>query len=137
MVNLKRLTISMWAGIALLLAGCGNDDTGQTPQPADGPNLEFVAGSQFVNADQAIPGETEFRTKVNATAGAAGNALARYQITVAYDGGNAVTFLDTVISGQLFEYTATALTRNTTGTEKWTFTVTDAQNKVSMGTNLV
>ena len=98
------------------------------------PTIEFTTGNGYTSADSHIPPDTDFKIGVTAKRTEEKDDLKTFVVTVSYDGG-AETTIDnvTIPSAQGGEFTKDydLTTRNATGTEKYSFTVTNRDGLVT------
>ncbi|MBD0333822.1 MAG: hypothetical protein ICV66_14345 [Chitinophagaceae bacterium] len=98
------------------------------------PELNFTTGSGYVSADTGLAVSTEFKIGVVAKRTEANDDLKTFTVTQSYDGGPETTVESiTIPAAQAAEFTKeyTFTTRNVTGTEKYTFTVTNRDGLIT------
>ena len=98
------------------------------------PTIDFTTGSGYTSADSHIAWDTDFKIGVTAKKTEDKDDLKTFIVTVSYDGG-AETTIDnvTIPAAQAGEFTKDydLTTRNTAGTEKYSFTVTNRDGLVT------
>jgi hypothetical protein len=128
MKNFKKITLAVLVIIGgAVFTGCG-------PETPTEPKAEisFKAAAGYTSSDGILSGGTEFKIGIQATHTV---KLKRMEITVSYDGGadqapaNCLTTCDTSFSTKDFSADFVYLARDKDGTEKWTFTFIDDDNK--------
>ena len=138
-MRFRRLFPGTIAALASLLMACEDS--------APPVRLDFVGNTNLTSSDRTLNAADTFRTHVFAAARANGPALKRLKISVTYSPGpepivyppllssfspgNAppdltLTMLDRALTGPDYLFTPTFGARSTSGTERWTYTVTDA-----------
>ena len=98
------------------------------------PTIDFTTGSGYTFADSHIALDTDFKIGITAKRTEDKDDLKTFVVTVSYDGG-AETTIDnvTIPSTQAGEFTKDydLTTRNTAGTEKYSFTVTNRDGLIT------
>ena len=98
------------------------------------PTIDFTTGSGYTSADSHIALNTDFKIGVTAKRTEDKDDLKTFVVTVSYDGG-AETTIDnvTIPAAQAGEFTKDydLTTRNTAGTEKYSFTVTNRDGLIT------
>ena len=98
------------------------------------PTIDFTTGTGYTSADSHVALDTDFKIGVIAKRTEEKDDLKTFVVTVSYDGG-AETTIDnvTIPSAQGGEFTKDydLTTRNATGTEKYSFTVTNRDGLVT------
>ena len=101
------------------------------------PTIDFTTGSGYTSADSHIALDTDFKIGVTAKRTEDKDDLKTFVVTVSYDGG-AETTIDnvTIPAAQAGEFTKDydLTTRNTAGTEKYSFTVTNRDGLITTKT---
>lgn len=98
------------------------------------PTLDFTTGAGYVSADTHLAVNTDFKIGVDAKRTEAKDDLKTFIVTRSYDGGTEATIDNvTIPSDQAAEFTKIYdfTTRNQTGTEKYTFTVTNRDGLIT------
>jgi hypothetical protein len=98
------------------------------------PTIDFTTGAGYTSADSHIAPDTDFKIGVTATRTEDKDDLKTFVVTVSYDGG-AETTIDnvTIPAAQAGEFTKDydLTARNTAGTEKYSFTVTNRDGLIT------
>jgi hypothetical protein len=126
---LKRSHALLITGVLFLLSFFSCEKDKMVP-----PTLDFTTGAGYTSADGHIALNTAFKIGVDAKRTEAKDDLKTFTVTRAYDGGAAATIDNVTIgSGQAAEFTKdyNLTTRNTAGTEKYTFTVTNRDGLIT------
>jgi hypothetical protein len=98
------------------------------------PTLDFLTGAGYTSADAHIALNTAFKIGVDAKRTEDKDDLKTFTVTRSYDGAAATTIDNVTIgSAQAAEFTKdyNLTTRNTAGTEKYTFTVTNRDGLIT------
>src|SRR5258708_6268871 len=98
------------------------------------PTVDFKTGGSYTSADGHIALNTAFTVGIVAKRTEAEDDLKTFTVTRSYDGGIATTLNTiTLTSAQAgeFDQDFSFTTRNTAGTEKYTFTVTNRDGLVT------
>ena len=98
------------------------------------PTLDFKTGVGYISADAHVALNTGFKIGVDTKRTEQHDDLKTFIVTLSYDGG-AETTIDnvTIASAQAGEFTKDydLTTRNQSGTEKYTFTVTNRDGLIT------
>ena len=98
------------------------------------PTIDFTTGSGYTSADSHVALDTDFKIGVTAKRTEDKDDLKTFVVTVSYDGG-AETTIDnvTIPAAQAGEFAKDydLTTRNTAGTEKYSFTVTNRDGLIT------
>ncbi len=101
------------------------------------PTIDFTTGTGYTSADSHIALDTDFKIGITAKRTEDKDDLKTFVVTRSYDGG-AETTIDnvTLTSAQGAEFTKDydLTTRNTAGTEKYSFTVTNRDGLITTKT---
>jgi hypothetical protein len=101
------------------------------------PTIDFTTGTGYTSADSHIALDTDFKIGVTAKRTEDEDDLKTFVVTRSHDGG-AETTIDnvTLTSAQGAEFTRDydLTTRNTAGTEKYSFTVTNRDGLITTNT---
>ena len=101
------------------------------------PTIDFTTGTGYTSADSHIALNTDFKIGVTAKRTEGKDDLKTFVVTRSFDGG-AETTIDniTLTSAQGAEFTKDYdfTTRNTSGTEKYSFTVTNRDGLITTKT---
>ena len=101
------------------------------------PTIDFTTGTGYTSADSNIALDTDFKIGITAKRTEDKDDLKTFVVTRSYDGG-AETTIDnvTLTSAQGAEFTKDydLTTRNTAGTEKYSFTVTNRDGLITTKT---
>ncbi len=104
------------------------------------PTIDFTTGSGYTSADSHIALDTDFKIGVTAKRTEDKDDLKTFVVTVSYDGG-AETTIDnvTIPAAQAGEFTKDydLATRNTAGSEKYSFTVTNRDGLITTKTIMI
>ena len=98
------------------------------------PTIDFTTGAVYTSADSHIALNTSFKIGVTAKRTEDKDDLKTFVVTSSYDGGAETTIDNVVIlAAQAGEFTKNydLTTRNTAGTEKYTFTVTNRDGLIT------
>lgn len=101
------------------------------------PTIDFLSTSGYTSADGHIALNTSFKIGVDAKRTEAEDDLKTFVVTKTYDGGTETTIDNvTLTSAQAGEFTKDypLTTRNTAGTEKYSFTVTNRDGLITTKT---
>jgi hypothetical protein len=101
------------------------------------PTIDFTAGSGYTSADSHIALNTNFKIGVTAKRTEDKDDLKTFVVTVSYDGGAETTADNvTIPAPQAGEFTKDydLTTRNTAGSEKYSFTVTNRDGLITTKT---
>ena len=98
------------------------------------PTIEFTTGNGYTSADSHISPDTDFKIGVTAKRTEENDDLKTFAVTVSYNGGMDST-IDNVtipsVQGGEFMKDYNLTTRNATGTEKYSFTVTNRDGLIT------
>jgi hypothetical protein len=111
---------------------CHKDEDAMIP-----PTIDFTTGAGYTSADSHIALDTDFKIGVTAKRTEDKDDLKTFIVTVSYDGGSETTIDNvTIPSAQAGEFTKDygLTTRNSTGTEKYSFTVTNRDGLITTKT---
>ena len=98
------------------------------------PTIDFTTGNGYTSADSHIALNTIFKIGVTAKRTEDKDDLKTFVVTVSYDGGAEATIDNvTIPAAQAGEFTKDydLTTRNTAGTEKYSFTVTNRDGLIT------
>jgi len=95
------------------------------------PTIKFVTGSGYVSSDATLSAGEVFTVNISATANSTSGAKLTNLKVVRNLGGNAVTYVDQDVDQSSFTGEMSAYAAFIVGTEKWTFTVTDANGETA------
>ena len=98
------------------------------------PTIDFTTAAGYTSADSHIALDTDFKIGVTAKRTEDNDDLKTFVVTVSYDGGAEATIDNVAIpAAQDGEFTKdyTLTTRNTAGTEKYSFTVTNRDGLIT------
>jgi hypothetical protein len=98
------------------------------------PTIDFTAGTGYTSADSHIALDTDFKIGITAKRTEDKDDLKTFVVTVSYDGGTETTIDNVAIpaaQGGEFNKDYDLTTRNTAGTEKYTFTVTNRDGLIT------
>jgi hypothetical protein len=93
------------------------------------PTITFVTGSGYISSDATLSAGEAFTVNISATANSTSGAKLTNLKVVRTLGGNAVTVADETIDLSSFTSELSANAAFIAGTEKWTFSVTDANGE--------
>lgn len=126
MKNGFKLTLAAFAIISTsFLTSCDEDE--HVP-----PAMVFKTGNNYVSNDMILGVQDTFVVGVDATK--TEDELDLFNVSVAYDGGSGTTIAsDTLDVSQEDAYSVdvTLVTRNQTGTEKYSFTIIDRDGNIT------
>ena len=104
------------------------------------PTIDFTTGTGYTSTDSHIALDTDFKIGVTAKRTEDKDDLKTFVVTVSFD-GEAATTIDnvTIPAAQAGEFTKDydLTTRTTTGTEKFTFTVTNRDGLITTKTIVI
>ena len=98
------------------------------------PTIDFTTAAGYTSADSHIALDTDLKIGVTAKRTEDNDDLKTFVVTVSYDGGAEATIDNvTIPAAQAGEFTKdyTLTTRNTAGTEKYSFTVTNRDGLIT------
>jgi len=98
------------------------------------PTIDFKTGAGYVSGDAHIALSTNFTVGIDAKRTEAEDDLKTFVVTVSYDGGAESTIDNNILTSAEageFEKDYTLTTRNTAGTEKYSFTVTNRDGLIT------
>jgi hypothetical protein len=98
------------------------------------PTIDFLTGAGYTSSDAHINLDIDFMIGVDAKRTEDKDDLKTFVVTRSYDGGAETTIdNETLTSAQAGEFTKdySFTTRNTAGTEKYTFTVTNRDGLIT------
>jgi len=98
------------------------------------PTIEFTTGNGYTSADSHIPPDTDFKIGVTAKRTEENDDLKTFVVTVSYNGATDSTIDNVTIpsaQGGEFMKDYNLTTRNATGTEKYSFTVTNRDGLIT------
>ena len=104
------------------------------------PTIDFTTGTNYTSSDAHLALNTDFKIGVTAKRTEDKDDLRTFIVTVSYDGGTETT-IDNVtipaVQGGEFTKDYDLTTRTTTGTEKFTFTVTNRDGLITTKTIVI
>jgi hypothetical protein len=89
------------------------------------PQLDFKTGSGYVSADATLPMNDTIVIGVNCARTEENDNLTRFIATKTYDGGTSTTFVDETMNAVTYTKDMTIITRNVSGVEAYSFTITN------------
>jgi len=98
------------------------------------PTIEFTTDTGYTSADSRIALDTDFKIGVTAKRTEEKDDLKTFVVTVSFNGGAETTIDNVAIppaQGGEFSKDYDLTTRNTAGTEKYTFTVTNRDGLIT------
>ena len=98
------------------------------------PTIDFTTGTGYTSADSHITLDADFKIGVTARRTEDKDDLKTFVVTVSYDNGTETTIDNvTIPAAQAGEFTKDydLTTRNTAGTEKYSFTVTNRDGLIT------
>ena len=114
-----RAPWSVLAIIAVFVVSCETETTG----PSTNPTIDFKTDSGYTFWNDTVAELDTLLVGVKLVMGS--DPMHHFEISVAYDGGEP-TMTDSVrLTTEEFEFDKTIVTRDTTGSERWTFKVTE------------
>jgi hypothetical protein len=129
-ITLKTSILFLVVALGIISFSCKKDE--MIP-----PTIDFTTGTGYTSADSHISLDTDFKIGITAKRTEDKDDLKTFVVTVSYDGG-AETTIDnvTIPAAQAGEFTKDydLTTRNTAGTEKYSFTVTNRDGLITTKT---
>jgi|WetSurMetagenome_2_1015567.scaffolds.fasta_scaffold18032_2 hypothetical protein len=120
---------SLIAALLLIMASV-SFFTSCTPEEENlSPSINFVTGSGYLSSDATLKAGEAFTVNLSATANSTSGAKLVNLKVIRVLGGNTVTVADETIDLSSFTSEISANAAFISGTEKWTFTVTDANGE--------
>ena len=98
------------------------------------PDISFKTGTGYTSSDATIAKNTAFLVGINAARTEDKDVLKTFNVSVSYDGGASTTvYTETLTSDQGDNYThdLNLTTRNQSGTEKYSFTITNRDGLIN------
>src|SRR4030095_393595 len=129
-ITLKTSILFLVLALGMISFSCEKDE--MIP-----PTIDFTTGAGYTSADSHIALDTDFKIGVTAKRTEDKDDLKTFVVTVAYDGGTETTIDNvTIPTAQGGEFTKdyALTTRNTAGTEKYSFTVTNRDGLITTKT---
>jgi hypothetical protein len=129
-ITLKTNILFLVLALGIISFSCKKDE--MIP-----PTIDFTTGNGYTSADSPIAPDTDFKIGVTAKRTEDKDDLKTFVVTVSYDGGAETTIDNVTIPGaQAGEFTKDydLTTRNTAGTEKYSFTVTNRDGLITTKT---
>ena len=126
-ITFKKSILFLVLAFSIISFSCEKDE--MVP-----PTIDFTTGTGYTSADSHIAVDTDFKIGVTAKRTEDKDDLKTFVVTVFYDGGAEGTIDNvTIPSAQAGEFTKDydLTTRNTPGTEKFSFTVTNRDGLVT------
>ncbi len=124
----KIISASLLFTLMLLINSC-EKDKGILPA------IAFKTGATYTSADATITKNTAFTVGITAAKSEDKDVLKTFDASVAYDGSTTTTsFFSATLSGaegDNYSKDLSLTTRNQSGKEKWTFTVTNRDGLVN------
>lgn len=124
----KIITGSFLLASAFLFNSCKKDE-GKLP------NIAFKTGATYTSANATIAKNTPFTVGITASLAESGDILKTFNASLAYDASTSSTsFYNETLTGAQgnnYDKDLVLTTRNQSGTEKWTFTVTNRDGLVN------
>ena len=102
------------------------------------PDISFKTGGSYISGDQTVGMNDTLIIGINAAKTEDKDVLKTFDASVAYDGGASSSIYNETLSGAMgdnYSKDMTIITRNSTGTEKYTFTIVNRDgltNSVSL-----
>jgi len=90
------------------------------------PQISFITGASYTAKDTTVGKNITLKVGINAAKSEPNDVLTKFNESVSYDGGAATTLQNTTLTGtqgDVYTTDVNVVTRNQTGTEKYTFTV--------------
>ena len=98
------------------------------------PDISFKAGAGYTSADASIAKNTPFLVGVNAARTEDKDVLKTFNASVSFDGGASTTIYNEVLTttqGDNYTHDLSLTTRNQSGTEKYSFTITNRDGLIN------
>lgn len=98
------------------------------------PEISFKTGAGYTSADATIAKSTAFLVGINAAKTEDKDVLKTFNASVSYDAGGSSTIYSetlTAAQGDNYSHDLNLTTRNQTGTEKYTFTITNRDGLIN------
>ena len=122
---------SLIAVLLLIMAGVSFFTSCTTEEENLSPNISFVSGSGYISSDATLKAGEAFTVNLSASANSTSGAKLVKLNVIRVLGGNTVTVADETIDLSSFTSEVSANAAFIAGTEKWTFTVTDANGETA------
>ncbi|MEP6712520.1 MAG: hypothetical protein ABJA37_08900 [Ferruginibacter sp.] len=124
----KIITGSFLFAFVFLFNSCKKDE-GKLP------NIAFKTGATYTSANATIAKNTPFTVGIIASLAESGDILKTFDASVAYDASaNSTSFFNETLTGAQgnnYDKDLVLTTRSQSGSEKWTFTVTNRDGLVN------
>jgi hypothetical protein len=122
---------SLIAALLLIMASVSFFTSCTTEEENLSPTINFVTGSGYISSDANLKAGEAFTVNLSAAANSTSGAKLVNLKVIRVLGGNTVTVADETIDLSSFTSEISANAAFIAGTEKWTFTVTDANGETA------
>ena len=132
-ITIKKRTLFLIFALGIISFSCEKDE--MIP-----PTIDFTTATDYTSSDAHLALNTDFKIGVIAKRTEDKDDLKTFVVTVSYDGGTETTIDNvTIPAAQGGEFTKDydLTTRTTTGTEKFTFTVTNRDGLITTKTIVI
>lgn len=120
-----RFTHRFLLVISVALIACERDDPAR---PERNPSIDFRADSGYVYRSDTFPMNDTLRVGVTVIQG--DDALRTFKVFASYDGAGGAMVDSLPITGGALTFEKTIITRDVTGSERWTFWVQERDGDI-------
>ena len=131
-ITFKTSILFFVLAFGIISFSCHKDEDAMIP-----PTMDFTTSAGYTFADSHFGPDTDFKVGITAKRTEDKDDLKAFIVTVSYDGGSETTIDNvTIPSAQAGEFTKDydLTTRNVSGTEKYSFTVTNRDGLITTKT---
>ena len=132
-LKFKKSILFLVLALGIISISCDKDE--MIP-----PTIDFTTGPAYTSADSHIALNTDFKIGVTARRTEDKDDLKTFVVTVSLDGGAETTIDNVTIAaaqGEEFTKDYDLTTRNSAGTEKYSFTVTNRDGLITTKTIMI
>jgi hypothetical protein len=124
---ISRLNLAVITMVTFTISSCEKDK-------GILPDISFKAGAGYTSTDASIAKNTNFLVGINAARTEDKDVLKTFNASVSFDGGSSTTIYNEVLTtaqGDNYTYDLNLTTRNQSGTEKYSFTITNRDGLIN------